>query len=373
MKIVLAGAGGYAGLYVDQFLKDMKDIEWVGVCDPYVKSAASYDRIAEAGIPVYDTLEEFYKENTADLCCIAVPTYLHEPMSIYAVRHGSHVLVEKPAAPTAEKTENMIRAEKETGRFIAIGFQWSYSAAIRALKQDILDGVLGRPVELKTFISWPRNKAYFTRGTGWAGKISLNGELLLDSIASNACGHYVHNMLFVLGASMSEAAEAVSVEGDCLRANAIENFDTCTLRFRTADGTPLLMAASHAAGINRNPEFIYTFENAVVRFADDGDRMITAEFKDGTVKEYGDPFENSHEEKVHACMRAAEEGTTPICTAKTALPHVKAIEMVYHEIPIRDFPAEQIRLDPETDGLYVEGLYEKIVRAYEEGKLLSEL
>lgn len=373
MKIVLAGAGGYAGLYVDQFLKDIDAIEWVGVCDPYVKSAASYEKIVQAGIPVYDTLEEFYKENTADLCCIAVPTYLHEPMSRYAVEHGSHVLVEKPAAPTEEKVLSMMRAEEETGKFIAIGFQWSYSAAVQNLKKDILAGLLGKPVELKTFISWPRNKAYFTRGTGWAGKISLNGELLLDSIASNACGHYVHNMLFVLGASMEEAAEAVSVEGDCLRANAIENFDTCALRFRTADGTPLLMVASHAAGVNRNPEFVYTFENAVVRFAEDDGSRIIAEFKDGTVKEYGNPFENSHEEKVHACMRAAANGETPVCTVKTALPHVKAVEMVYREIPIRDFPEELIRVDEKTDGLYVEGLYDQIVRAYEEGKLLSEI
>ncbi len=373
MKIVLAGAGGYAGLYVDQFLEDQNDIEWVGVCDPFVKSAPSYEKIVRAGVPVYDSLEEFYRDNTADLCCIAVPTYLHEPMSRYAAEHGSCVLVEKPAAPIAEKVENMIRAEEETGKFIAVGFQWSYSKAIQTLKRDILDGVLGKPVALKTFISWPRNNAYFTRGTGWAGRITRDGELLLDSIASNACGHYLHNMFFVLGRTMEEAVEAVSVEGDCLRANAIENFDTCALRFRTADGTPLLIVASHASGVSRNPEFVYTFENAVVRFAEDEGSRIVAEFKDGTVKEYGNPFENSHAEKVHACMRAAEEGTRPICTAKTALPHVKAVEMVYHEIPIVDFPKESIHVDEKTNGLYVEGLYEKIVRAYDEGKTLSEI
>lgn len=126
----------------------------------------------------------------------------------------------------------MLVAERQYCKFIAIGYQWSFSDAIQALKQDILDGILGAPISMKTAISWPRNFAYYRRGGGWGGKIAKDGVTVLDSIASNACAHYLHNMLFLLGSSMEESALADSIEADCLRANNIETFDTCALRAR---------------------------------------------------------------------------------------------------------------------------------------------
>ena len=78
--------------------------------------------------------------------------------------------------------------------FIAVGYQWSYSSAIQKLKQDIHSGIYGKALQMKTIVLWPRNKAYFTRTTGWAGKVKAsNGETIYDSVANNATAHYLHN------------------------------------------------------------------------------------------------------------------------------------------------------------------------------------
>ena len=92
--------------------------------------------------------------------------------------------------------------------------------------------------------------------------------MMLDSIASNACAHYIHNMLFLLGKSMDESAEVEDVEGVCLRANSIESFDTCTLKMKVS-GADLYIAASHAAEKERWPEFVYKFENATLTYVED--------------------------------------------------------------------------------------------------------
>ena len=369
MRILLVGAGGYASGYVKSLLGQTNpDIAWVGVVDPYFSSCAKKEDIAAAGIPVYSKMEDFYREKQADLAIICTPPFLHREQSICALSHGSYVLCEKPAAPTVEDVRAMLEAEKKYGKWIAIGYQWSFSRAIQNFKKDVLSGVLGRPLSFKTAICWPRDLAYFGRGTGWAGKISKDGVMILDSIASNACAHYLHNMLFLLGDRMDTSAEVSEIEASCFRANDIENFDTCSIKMKS-NGIPLYFIASHATEEKRNPEFIYKFENANVEFSQDESKDIKATFRDGTVKYYGDPFKNTFT-KLWDCVDAIREGISPICTAKTALPHVKLIERMYHEVPIHDFPNELIRFDDEKQRFFVEGLYEKIYMAYNSEELL---
>ena len=266
----------------------------------------------------------------------------------------------------------MLDAERACGRFLAIGYQWSYADAIQALKADILQGKLGAPVSFRTAISWPRDRAYYGRGTGWGGRISRDGVLLLDSIASNACAHYLHNMLFLLGDSMQTSAEVGDFEADCLRANDIESFDTCAIRMKTTADVPLYFIASHAAEKKRDPEFVYEFEQATVRYAQKDGSIIRAIFRDGTEECYGDPFANNLK-KLWDCVDAVKNGTRPICTTETAMPHVSLIERMYRACPICNFPADRIRETANGGGVYVEGLYEQMYTAYDRGALLSEL
>ena len=371
MKILLVGAGGYGTFYVQELLKNQReDVSWEGIVDPYIANASEYENIKAAKIPVYNTMEEFYAQHDADLVLISTPPFLHREQCIKAVKHGASVLCEKPAAPTLGEAEQMLEAERESGRFIAIGYQWSFSPAIQKLKRDILDGVLGAPVFFKTLISWPRNFAYYRRGGGWGGRIAKDGITVLDSIASNACAHYLHNMLFLVGEEMNKSARAESVEGDCLRANEIETFDTCTIRVR-AKGVPMLFVASHAAEAAKNPSFIYRFEKAEVRFSEE-DGVIRAIFSDGREICYGNPFENNFR-KIWDCVEALKAGTRPICTVETAMEHTALIGMLHEKLEYRDFDKSRVTLNEKEDGLCVKGLYEELLRAYGEEKLLSEL
>ena len=371
MDIVLVGAGGYGLYYVKELLHPRDpDVRWVGVVDPFYEHCAKKDEIDAAGIPVFETVEDFYRARQADLAVISTPPFLHCEQSICALKHGSYVLCEKPIAPTVAEAERMLEAERKYGKFVAIGYQWSYSRAIQALKRDVLDGVLGKPLSMKTAISWPRNRAYYARGGGWAGRIEKDGITILDSIASNACAHYLHNIFFLLGDTMDQSAYGTDLNAECFRANAIENFDTCTIRMK-AKGVPLYFIASHATSKKRNPEFCYVFENATVTYSQDEGSRITAIFQNGTTKNYGDPFADSLI-KLWDCVEAIRTGRRPICTVETALPHTELIERLYREIPILDFPKARVHLNPATDSVEVDGLFEALYAAYEKEILLSE-
>lgn len=371
MKVLLIGAGGYGRLHAKELLNcQRKDVVFEGIVDPYISNSPEYENIKAANIPVYDTVEAFYAEHAADLAVISTPPFLHRVQSITALSHGSAVLCEKPVAPTLEDAEAMLAAEATYGKFLAIGYQWSYSEAIQRLKKDVLGGVFGAPIFFKTMISWPRDFAYYRRGGGWGGRIEKEGVLVLDSIASNACAHYLHNMLFLLGDEMNQSARADFVEAECFRANDIETFDTCTIRVH-AKGVPMLFVASHAAKETKNPAFVYRFENAEVRFCEE-ERIIRAVFNDGREVVYGDPFQNDFK-KLWDCVDAVQNKTVPICTVKTAMEHTKLIGMLHETAQFKAFDRERIALTENEDGVFVKGLFEELARAYDEEKLFSEL
>lgn len=370
MKILLVGAGGYGAGYVSALLEnDDPSITFEGVVDHRISASVKKDALEAAGVPVYDTMECFYRERTADLAIICTPPFLHREHSICALKHGSYVMCEKPVAPTVKDAEAMMRAEKEYGRWIAIGYQWSFSESMQRLKKDVLEGKLGKPISLKCAISWPRGLDYYSRGSGWAGRISRGGVMMLDSIASNACAHYIHNMLFLLGERMDESADADSLRGVCLRANRIESFDTCTIKMKVGNAD-LYIAASHAAEKERWPEFVYRFENATVTYTEDADDEVVATMTDGTVRSYGTLPKHTRS-KVWDCVKAIREGTTPICTVRTAMPHTRVIGRIYEQIKIQDFPSALICFDENKKRFYVKGLYERMYDAYNSESLLD--
>lgn len=372
MKILLVGTGGFAGYYVNILLNEqIPSVTWEGIVDPYYSACKYREKIDALNIPVYDTIEEFFARHTADLTIICTPTYLHCEQSISALSNGSNVLCEKPVAPTEKEAKRMLDAENKYGRFIAIGYQWSYSDAMQKLKKDILNGTLGAPISFKTVISWPRSKDYYERGSGWGGKIEKDGRLILDSIASNACSHYLHNMFFVLGNTMQTSSSLTDIKAECYRANDIENFDTCCIKMKTENGVKLYFAASHAAGKLKNPEFIYAFQNGVVKYSKDEGSQIIAQFNNGEEKIYGNPYENAFK-KLWDCIDAVNNGTTPVCTVRTALPHVQLIENIYKTTKIHNFPKEHIKIDKEQNTIYVPGLFESLNLAYEKCFMFSE-
>jgi len=302
ISIVLVGIGGYGEGYVDELLKKYyegkllakykgeKIFEVVGAVDPFPEKSKKLDLIKDKGIPIYNTLEEFYAVSRADLAVISSPIQFHREQVCLALEKGSNVLCEKPISATVQDARKMIEAEEKYGKFVAIGFQWSYSDTIQKLKHDINQGLFGKPLRFKTIVLWPRDNKYFERG--WAGKKKdSSGNWILDSVASNATAHFLHNMFYVLGDKPDASDYPVSIKAELYRANDIENYDTAAFRIMTEKNVELLFLTTHAVQYREGPIFQYEFENAVITCTQQQDKAgeIIVKFKDGTEKNYGKP------------------------------------------------------------------------------------
>src|SRR5690625_6934891 len=97
------------------------------------------------------------------------------------MENGSNVLCEKPTTANPNDINEMVEARDRTGKFLAIGFNWSFAPQTQRLKADILSGKFGKTKRLKTIVRWPRNDDYYDRSS-WAGKkYSPDGDMIFDS------------------------------------------------------------------------------------------------------------------------------------------------------------------------------------------------
>ncbi len=380
VSVVMVAIGGYARNYVRLLLDeaDQRGVRFVGAVDPTasrqphpdVQGAA--DELRARGVPIYDDLTSFYAAHSADLAVIASPIHYHAPQVLAALAAGSHVLCEKPLTATIQDARRMAVAEEGAGKFVAIGYQWSFSPAIQSLKADIMSGVLGRPIRLRTLVFWPRPRSYYQRNN-WAGALkSADGEWVLDSPANNATAHFLHNMFYVLGDSAATSAVPADVQAELYRANDIANYDTAAIRCRTSAGTEVLYYATHAVNVNRGPVLSYEFEDATVTFGDP-DENIVACFADGTEKNYGDPGADNLAKlgQVVDCIRTGDQ---PLCTIAAATAQTLCINGAQESAgQVTQFPAELVAVTADDDPLtWVGGLAEQLQGCYDDGTLPSE-
>lgn len=362
VKVMLAGIGGYGDIYFRRLmqLSDEEKIEVVGLVDPFPPEK-HLPEIERRGWRLFKTTSEFYESESCDLVFIATPIQFHTKMILEALEHGCNVLCEKPMTGDIRDIEALKAARDASGKFVMIGYQWSYSNAILNMKRDIIAGKYGKPEYFKTIVLWPRNEAYFKRGTGWAGKITASdGTLILDSVANNAAAHYLHNIFFTLGSTIDSSLEPETVDANLFRANPIENFDTAIIRCKFENGARALYIASHSTDRSLEPCFEYRFENGVISFSEGLGGIIA---RLGTQEIcYGDPFENAVE-KIDLAVKNvfAAEKFIP-CGIEAASAQVGCIAKC-REFPIVDFDASRREI---KDGgfTYIKNLYEDLTAEY---------
>ncbi|MFH1999328.1 MAG: gfo/Idh/MocA family oxidoreductase, partial [Planctomycetota bacterium] len=269
----------------------------------------------------------------------------------------------------------MILARDEAKRQVAIGYQWSFSTTIQALKKAILSDRFGLPRRLKSLCLWPRNASYYARNR-WAGRKQdpESGAWILDSPVNNAMAHYLHNMLFLLGPSIRQSAEPVQIEAELFRANPIENYDTAALRVQTREGVEILFFGAHPIEENRGPVFSFEFEHAVVSCADQG-AVVEVRFHDGTRESFPHPDADDQCTKLWVCMKAVLDDTPFPCSLEAARAQTLCMNGAQESMPdALSFPTSMLRRTghPESALTWVEGLAEALESGWKHAKLLSE-
>ncbi|MEV0622394.1 DUF6807 family protein [Nonomuraea sp. NPDC050404] len=243
VKVVLAGGHGHGAhhLGVLRGLTTRGLVELVGVCDLRPVEV-------DFGAPLQSPdLGELIAKTGAEITVICTPINTHADLAITALRAGSHVLLEKPPAPSPEEQRRIAEVVAETGLACQVGFQSLGSAAVPALRELIASGRLGRVRGIGGWGAWHRPAAYFTRAP-WSGRRRLNGVDVMDGALTNPFAHAIATALALADGPIAE------IETELFHAHAIESDDTSCVRVRLADGFTITIATTLCAPAPPPPE-----------------------------------------------------------------------------------------------------------------------
>jgi predicted dehydrogenase len=240
VSVLMVAIGGYGFHYLKDLLEnhDPERCRLAGVVDPSARQSLLWPVVHRLGIPVCASIDEFYDGgNRADLAVVSSPIHCHVPQSLAALEHGSAVLCDKPVSATVQECRELVDAGTRTGRWVMVGYQWSYSQAIQALKKDMRAGLFGKPLRAMALCCWPRDMSYYRRND-WAGRLRHAGSdrWVLDGPANNAMAHFLHNLLYLLGPEPHLSARPGTVQAEMYRAYPIEASDTAACRVITGSG-----------------------------------------------------------------------------------------------------------------------------------------
>lgn len=381
VNVLLAGIGGYGAAYLRPLLSARGEgrCRLIGVADPHPQNCPDLQELHDRRVNVFTDYHEMLRRSPeAELVCLSTPIHLHAPQTIAALRAGMDVLCEKPLAGGLADGRRMVEAaESRPDRFVAIGYQWSFTSTIRRLKEDILAGRLGRPLRFRTWVSFPRGFKYFARNT-WAGRrYAPDGSEVNDSPLNNATSHYLHNLLYLLGDSPTTSALPRALQAELYQVNEVETFDTAALRCEVAGDVEILFYTTHVAP-TRHLCGRLEFEHATIDYGwDQGDRRFVARFRDGRTVDYGDPDEE-REEKIWQCVDAVRTRQPIACGPRAALAQTACVAAARASCdPALPIPARFVR-EVQTDGeggfmRCVEEMGPLLANAFEAALLPSEL
>jgi len=366
-RILLIGASGYGDYYLDELTGHDAGADLVGVVDINPDVEAN-------GVPVYQSLDDFYANHAADLAIIAAPMHFHTPMTLTCLKNGSNVLCEKPLCQSVEEVALLQKAATEAGRFLAVGYQMDYRRDVLALKEDILSGRFGAPKRLSILHCSRRGAKYYSRNN-WAGRISVNGREVLDSPFNNSNAHNFQMMTFLLGDSLPSAMDIKSVEAELYHGNpTTENFDILAARFHTMGGYPLYYYTAHTLSqYEQGPLGVFEFEKGTVTF-DSREPSFRAKMADGSAFDYIGIDPGHTHQKLYDAIACTCSGGAPVCSAAADLPHIRAVRMLA-DLPILPV-REELRRHMDVDGddiLYIEGLEDIFKKCAQSWALPSEI
>ncbi len=377
-RVALIGISGYGRIHLQLARECRARGEVEIVAATVINAEEEADNIAELrehGCAIYSSYEDMLRDQQEriDLCLIPTGIHWHARMTIAALRAGANVLVEKPLAGSMAEVEAVRAAERETGKFVAVGFQDLYEPGTVWLKNELTRGVIGAVQSVRFLGIWPRGRGYFLRNE-WAGRTQVNGVPVFDSPLNNAFGHFV--MLSLYFASLNaEAAPAVVKQVELFRAHRIESFDTAVVTSETANGVKLWFGVSHASRETEEPEIVIHGDNGTAGWRYEREAWWRDQAGRGDHRQLPD-MTTTRRSMMAAVLARMSDPAAPICGSEMAARHTAIIEAVHESATIRDFPAAEVNWAQDTrqgsEVPEVNGLTIALRRAFATQQLLAE-
>ena len=150
VRVGIIGTGWIADAHINSY-KEMPDVEIVAGADLVEgKADAFFKKWELEGVKTYPDHKSMLDAEELDAVSICTYNATHAECAIYALKKGVNVLLEKPMCVTLEEAIEIMKAEKESGKILSIGFQPRFDPNMKMIKKIVESGELGEIYYIQT-------------------------------------------------------------------------------------------------------------------------------------------------------------------------------------------------------------------------------
>jgi len=375
-KAMLIGINGYGKHHLNHLLKEEEKgkLKLVAVSDLNV-SDEQKAFFREKEVSVYGDYKEMLRQEKADFVIVSTPIQLHAQMSIDVMEAGFHLMTEKPPAAVVQDVDRMIATAEKTGKRCEIGFHVPTRAIEAQIAGWIQDGTLGEIKTVKGMAVWKRLDSYYER-TPWAGKLSINGQYVLDGTINNPQSHVLYNVIRLAKLAKNAEGEPIvpkEVTAELYHAHEIEGEDLSCLRIRTNGSTELYFYATVCGVTQEEPYIRIEGTRAAATWMYNGDLILEKDGEKTTIPGSNESVPAHYD----GLLRAIEEGEdAQLCPLTSTRIFTQVVNAAFESSgkPRAVDPA-YVRRTPEngTIATVIDRLEEHMDQAFASNRLYSEL
>lgn len=150
ISVILIGAGGRGGAYVSRMSALPDKYKVVAAADPIENRRVRVQKMCDLPDDMLfnswtDILD---RPKMADVAIISTMDNMHYEPAMKAIELGYDLLLEKPAAQTAQECADIARAAKEKGVSVLVCHVLRYSPFFKTLKKIVMNGMIGEPMSV---------------------------------------------------------------------------------------------------------------------------------------------------------------------------------------------------------------------------------
>lgn len=200
MKYALIGCGRIATNHIKAAVNNQLEI--AAVCDvqeDHMETLlAKHGLQADTSIKRYTDYKAMLEEVQPELVSIATESGLHAEIAIFCIKHGVHVIIEKPMAMSMADANEIIRLSEEKKVKVSACHQNRFNIAIQEMRQALEKGRFGKLSHGSIHVRWNRNQNYYTQAP-WRGTWDQDGGALM-----NQCIHGIDLLRWTFGGEIAE-------------------------------------------------------------------------------------------------------------------------------------------------------------------------
>lgn len=131
------------------------------------------------GIRHFDNTAAMLSQAAPDIVVITTPSGLHYDAAEAALRHGCHVMVEKPLTVDPDEAARLVGLAESTGRIAATVSQRRLERQHVYIDELLRTGKLGKPHLIEADVHWWRTDAYYA-DRPWRREVAQGGGSLFN-------------------------------------------------------------------------------------------------------------------------------------------------------------------------------------------------